>query len=125
MAIYTDSGTKFVEALDTTDFWGALVDGYFIAEKMTKCPVPVSWQTGMGTGDYVFASSAVLKPPKEGEKVTRTWLARDQWAKGPEDPGGNNNGHGEGKFYFVSNDMNSTGDAGDYAVLMKEETEKE
>lgn len=94
----TSSLTGMLDMAYTGSFMDMLLDNHFIDEKMTACPM--SLITGVGTGDYTFATAAALRSPKDGQTITRTWLVRDEWANGWDDPSGNNNGHGKGKFNF-------------------------
>jgi hypothetical protein len=106
--MYTDSGTKLIDVLGRPAFMDVLVDNYYMDEGVAECPM--SLITGVETGNCTFATAAALRSPKDGQTITRTWLVRDEWANGWDDPAGNKNGHGKRKFNFVWNDMNPLGE---------------
>ncbi len=111
IALYTDVGTKDLAYLEG-DLFGPLLEGGYLVSFYTKCSFSrrryLRWRPRPELGEYEIA------PDLAQNVKNRTWLVRDTWARGANDPSGNNNGHGRGKFNFLAADMNFVGDQDDW-----------
>lgn len=106
IALYSDTGTSPLPQDPRP-----LIDGNYIVDRLLQCPLENSSDhtTGDATfGDYDYRNGASWQDSNED-----FWLFRDHWASS-NDPGGDNNKHGDGSYNFLHRDMNFVGDEDDW-----------